>query len=53
MMHLLIDSDSSIVFLRSEKSVFHGELSHACRAIVRRKRLKAPFQETGLGANIH
>ena len=30
MIHLLIDSDSSIVFQRSEKFVFHGELMLAC-----------------------
>ena len=53
MMHLLIDSDSSILFQRSEKSVFHDELTLPCRAIVKRKRLKEPFQETGFGANIH
>ena len=31
MIHLLIVSDSSIVFQRPEKSVFHGELTLTCR----------------------
>ena len=45
MIHLLIDSDSLIVFQRSENSVFHGELMPTCRAIVK---LKAPFQGLAL-----
>ena len=32
MIHLLIDSDSTIVFQRPEESVFHGKMTLTCLA---------------------